>query len=63
MYTAINQYHVVIEVEPKFWQSPVSLNDVYIRAAQGKVVPLSAVTHYEPTTAPLSVNHQGQYPS
>ncbi len=63
MYTAINQYHVVLEVEPKFWQSPVSLNDVYIRAAQGKVVPLSAIAHYEPTTAPLSVNHQGQYPS
>jgi len=63
MYTAINQYHVVLEVEPKFWQSPVNLNDVYIRAAQGKVIPLSAVAHYEPSTAPLAVNHQGQYPS
>ena len=63
MYTAINQYHVVLEVEPKFWQSPVNLNDVYIRAAQGKVVPLSAIAHYEPSTAPLAVNHQGQYPS
>jgi len=63
MYTAINQYHVVLEVEPQYWQSPVNLKDVYIRAAQGKVVPLSAVAHYEPATAPLSVNHQGQYPS
>ena len=63
MYTGINQYHVVMEVEPKYWQSPVNLNDVYIRAAQGKVVPLSAVTHYSASTAPLSVNHQGQYPS
>jgi multidrug efflux pump len=63
MYTAINQYHVVLEVEPTFWQSPVKLNDVYIRASQGKVVPLSAVAHYEPATAPLAVNHQGQYPS
>jgi len=63
MYTAINQYHVVLEVAPKYWQSPVNLNDVYIRAAQGKVIPLSAVAHYEPSTAPLSVNHQGQYPS
>jgi len=63
MYTAINQYHVVLEVEPKYWQSPVNLNDVYIRAAQGKVVPLSAIAHYEPSTAPLAVNHQGQYPS
>ncbi len=63
MYTAINQYHVVLEVAPKFWQSPVNLSDVYIRAAQGKVVPLSAIAHYEPSTAPLAVNHQGQYPS
>jgi multidrug efflux pump len=63
MYTNINQYHVVLEVEPQFWQSPVNLNDVYIRAAQGKVVPLSAVVHYEANTAPLAVNHQGQYPA
>jgi multidrug efflux pump len=63
MYTAINQYHVVLEVAPKFWQSPVSLNDVYIRPSQGKVVPLSAIAHYEASTAPLAVNHQGQYPS
>jgi multidrug efflux pump len=63
MYTAINQYHVVLEVAPKFWQSPVSLSDVYIRAAQGRVVPLSAIAHYAPATAPLAVNHQGQYPS
>jgi multidrug efflux pump len=63
MYTAINQYHVVLEVDPKYWQSPVNLKDVYIRAAQGKVVPLSAVAHYDPSTAPLAVNHQGQYPS
>jgi len=63
MYTGVNQYHVVLEVEPKFWQSPLGLNDVYIRTSQGKVVPLGAVAHYEPTTAPLAVNHQGQYPS
>lgn len=63
MYTGVNQYHVVLEVEPKFWQSPLGLNDVYIRTSQGKVVPLSAVVHYETTTAPLAVNHQGQYPS
>jgi multidrug efflux pump len=63
MYTGINQYHVVLEVDPKFWQSPTELDNVYIRAAQGKVVPLSAVAHYQNTTAPLAVNHQGQYPS
>ncbi len=63
MFTGVNQYHVVLEVAPKYWQSPVNLNDVYIRVAQGRIVPLSTVAHYEPSTAPLSVNHQGQYPS
>src|SRR5450755_1563943 len=63
MYTVINQYHVVMEVAPKLFHSPTMLDDVYIRAAQGKVVPLSAIAHYEPATAALSVNHQGQYPS
>jgi multidrug efflux pump len=63
MYTPLNQYHVVMEVAPQFWQDPESLNDIYIRASVGKEVPLGAVTHFAPTTAPLSVNHQGQFPS
>src|SRR6202040_787093 len=52
MYTALNQYHVVMEVAPQFWQDPASLNDIYIRASVGKEVPLSAVTHFSPTTGP-----------
>jgi multidrug efflux pump len=63
MYTPLNQYHVVMEVAPQFWQDPSSLNDIYIRPSVGKEVPLSAVTHYAPKIAPLSVNHQGQFPS
>ena len=63
MYTALNQYHVVMEVQPQYWQSPQGLNDVYVRPSAGKIVPLSAITQFEPKTAPLSVNHQGQYPS
>jgi multidrug efflux pump len=63
MYTPLNQYHVVMEVAPQYWQDPSSLNDIYIRPSVGKEVPLSAVTHYTPKTAPLSVNHQGQFPS
>ena len=59
MYTALNQYHVVMEVAPQFWQNPLGLNDVYVQTNSGGVVPLSAITHYEPTIAPLSVNHQG----
>jgi len=63
MYTPLNQYYVVMEVAPQFWQSPEALKDVYIKPANGTVVPLSAVAHYEPTIAPLSVNHQGQFPA
>ena len=62
-FTALNQYHVVMEVDPKFWQSPEGLNRIYLRATNGAVVPLSAIAHYEPTTAPIAVNHQGQFPS
>ena len=63
MFTALNQYHVVMEVAPQFWQNPSSLDDIYVRPSVGKEVPLSAITHYEPKTAPLSVNHQSQFPS
>jgi multidrug efflux pump len=63
MYTGVNQYHVVMEVQPRYLQTPEGLDDVYIRAAQGRIVPLSAVAHFEPARAALSVNHQGQFPS
>jgi multidrug efflux pump len=64
MYTSLNQYHVVMEVAPKFWQSPEGLNAIYLRSTNGgPVIPLSAIAHYEPTTAPIAVNHQGQFPS
>jgi multidrug efflux pump len=63
MFTQLNQYHVVMEVAPRFWQSPEGLKEIYVRGTSGGVVPLSAFTHYEPTTAPLTVNHQGQFPS
>jgi len=63
MFSSLNQYHVVMEVDPKFWQSPEGLNQIYLRATNGPVVPLSAVAKYEPTTAPIAVNHQGQFPS
>jgi multidrug efflux pump len=63
MYTPLNQYHVVMEVAPKFWQTAEGLKDIYVHSSSGGEVPLGAVTHYEPTTAPLAVNHQGQFPS
>ena len=63
MYTELNQYHVVMEVDPKFWQSPQGLNDIYLRSTNSGQVPLSAITRFEPTTAPITVSHQGQFPS
>jgi multidrug efflux pump len=63
MYTPLNQYYVVMEVAPEFWQSPSALNDIYIHRPGGGVVPLSAVTHFETKIAPLAVNHEGQFPS
>jgi multidrug efflux pump len=63
MYTSLNQYHVVMEVEPRFWQRPETLQDVYVRTPAGMQVPLSAFAHYEQTATALSVNHQGQFPA
>ncbi len=63
MYTQLNQYHVVMEVAPEYWQRPETLRDIYVRPPTGSPVPLSAFTHYQPTTTALSVNHQGQFPA
>ncbi len=64
MYTSLNQYHVVMEAAPQFWQGPQGLNAIYLRATNSSsVVPLNAIAHYAPTTAPIAVNHQGQFPS
>ena len=63
MYTQLNQYHVVMEVAPRFWQNPETLQDIYVRSASGAQVPLSAFTHFAPTTTALAVNHQGQFPA
>jgi multidrug efflux pump len=63
MYTPLNQYHVVMEVEPRFWQHPETLQDIYVRSATGAPVPLSAFSRYEPTSTALAVNHEAQFPS
>jgi multidrug efflux pump len=63
MYTSLNQYHVVMEVAPRFWQNPQGLNYVYIHSNTGGIVPLSAVAHFEKRIAPLAVNHDGQFPA
>ena len=63
MYQPLNQYHVVMEAEERFWQNPDGLKQLYVRGNNGAQVPLSAFSHYQSSTAPLSVNHQGQFPS
>lgn len=64
MFTSMNQYPVIMEVARQFWQGPQGLDAIYLRATNhSSVVPLSAIAHYLPTTAPIAVNHQGQFPS
>ena len=63
MFTQVNQYHVVLEVAPEFRQSPDALRSLYVKSNNGEQVPLSAFTHFEPNTASLTLNHQGQFPS
>ena len=63
MYTTLNQYHVVLEVEPKFQYGPEALNDIYVRSSSGQQVPLPTLVDSVVKVAPLVVNHQGQFPS
>src|SRR5437879_10430272 len=63
IYKGLNQYHVVLEVAPEAQQSPDALKTIYVPAKSGKLVPLSAFAHYEPSNTALSVNHQGIFPA
>ena len=63
MYTALNQYHVIMEVNPKFQYSPEALTGIYVKSSTGQEVPLSTLVDSVVKVAPLVVNHQGQFPS
>ncbi|MPY72652.1 MAG: acriflavine resistance protein B [Alphaproteobacteria bacterium] len=63
IYTSSNQHEVILEVEPKFQRNPAALSKLYIRPANGRLVPLEAVASLSYGVAPLTVNHQGQLPS
>jgi multidrug efflux pump len=63
MYTGLNQYFVVMEVDPKYQSSPDSLNGIFIKSSTGAMVPLSTIAHFEEKRTSLQVNHQGQYPA
>jgi multidrug efflux pump len=63
MFTQLNQYRVVLETDPLFQQGPEDLQHIYLQSAPGGgPIPLSAIAHIETTSAPLSINHQGQFP-
>ncbi len=63
MFTTLNQYHVVMEVDPKFQFGPEALNGIYVKSSSGQQVPLSTLVDSVVKVAPLVVNHQGQFPS
>jgi multidrug efflux pump len=61
IYNPLNQYRVVMEAAPQYWQNPEGLRDIYVITSSGAQVPLSTFSHYEPTNTALAVNHQGQF--
>jgi multidrug efflux pump len=63
IYTPLNQYHVVMELDPRFQQNPNALKNVYVRSSTGAQVPLSAFARFEQTNTTLAVNHQSQFPA
>ncbi len=63
IYRQLNQYHVVMEVDPQYQQSPQALQTVYVHSSNGQVIPLAAIAHFGPASTSLAVNHQGQFPS
>jgi multidrug efflux pump len=64
IYTQLNQYYVVLEVAPQYWQSPEGLKDVYLPAASNNGhIPLLAVAKNQANTIPLAINHTGLFPS
>ena len=63
IFTQVNQYRVVLEVQPDFQQNPFKLKDIYLRSTTGGIVPLSAITRVKATSGPLLLDHQGQFPA
>ena len=63
IYTDRNQYRVVLEIDPALQTDPARLDHLYVASSSGQQVPISAVAHFERSTAPLSVRHQGQFPA
>ena len=63
MFTSLNQYHVILEVDPSFQYGPEALKDIYVNSSSGKQVPLSDLVHTVIKPAPILINHQSMFPS
>ncbi len=63
IYTQLNQYYVVLEVAPQYWQSPEGLKDIYLHTSSNGTIPLLAVAKGHANTTPLAINHTGLFPS
>src|SRR5205807_1937580 len=63
LFTQLNQYHVILEVQPQFQTHPQHLHDIYIKAATGGPVPLSAFTQSSNSSSPILISHIGQFPA
>jgi multidrug efflux pump len=63
IYTQLNQYYVVLEVAPQYWQSPEGLKDIYLPTSGSSNIPLLAVAKGQANTTPLAINHTGLFPS
>jgi HAE1 family hydrophobic/amphiphilic exporter-1 len=63
IYTTLQQYHVILEVDPKFQYGPEALNGIYVKSSAGQQVPISTLVDSVVKVAPIVVNHQGQFPS
>jgi multidrug efflux pump len=63
IYSTLNQYYVVLEVSPQFWQHPEGLQYIYMRTSTNGVIPLDAVTQAQAAITPLTINHTGLFPS
>jgi multidrug efflux pump len=63
IYKGINQYHVVLEIEPQYLRDPETLKNIYASSNAGKLIPLSSFSHFEPAKSALTVNHQGIFPA
>jgi len=63
IYTPINQYQVILEVEPQYQMDPAALSMLYVRAVNGRLIPVETVAKLEQRVGPLTVNHSGQLPS